>query len=158
MSKSLAIAGNDFLKSNGLRAEDTACYTVGPSMTRQEFAEDADVNNIVKRYDAHMADPTRSIREPIYYDFTVMPETLMDAMTVLQDGEKAFMTLPASVRKEFDNNPAAFVDYASDPGNVDQMREWGLAKPLPEPEKPMRVEVTNPAPAAEASPGASKAP
>ena len=103
----------------------------GPSLTRQEFAAECDINTIMQNYDAYLSDPMRSVREPLYYDFTTLPSTLIEAMDVMKAGETAFYSLPASVRKEFDNNAAAFVDFASDPGNLDQMREWGLAPLLP---------------------------
>jgi hypothetical protein len=66
----------------------------------------------------------------MYVDFTEMPTNLMDYMAFMDGAEKAFMSLPAVVRKEFDNSAVAFVDFASDPKNLDQMRGWGLAPPV----------------------------
>lgn len=146
------MAHNDFSKSNGSAREDHVTLTVGPSMTRQEFAEECDINNIMQKYDAYLSDPMKSVREPIYYDFTVMPDSLMGAMDVILQGEQAFYSLPAKVRKEFDNNAAAFVDFASDPANAEQMREWGLGAPEKVVEPPMRVEVVSAPPAPEPSP------
>lgn len=154
----LPTAVNDMRKSNGLSAKDTAMFCEGPSLTRQEFAEECDINSIMKRYDAYLSDPMRSVREPRYYDFTELPETLMDMMDVLRQGEEAFYSLPALVRKEFDNDPAAFVDFAADPTHVDQMREWGLAAPAKPADKPLEVRVVpDPAPSSGA-PGAGPRP
>lgn len=139
--RDLPVASNDFAKSNGLPRSAFETMPGGPSLTRQEFAEECDINNIMKRYDAYISDPMRSVREPVYYDFTEMPDTLMGAMEVLHRGEDAFFKLPAEVRREFDNNPAAFVDFASDPENVGQMRTWGLAPPEKAPEPPLAVRV-----------------
>lgn len=150
-----SVAYHDFYKTNG--QEHPPFVTEGPSLTRQEFAEECDINSIMARYDGYLSDPMRSIREPTYYDFTDLPQTLLESMEVLRQGEEAFFRLPALVRREFDNNPAAFVDFAANPENLETLREWGLAEPIKAPEPPMKVEVVNPAPAPANEPGAPKA-
>lgn len=109
----------------------------GPSLTRQDFAEECDINAIMERYQHTGVLPAGG--EPFYYDFTTLPTTMMESMDVMRQATDAFMTLPAKVRREFDNDPAEFVDFASNPDNVEQMREWGLAEPkkaLPVPQEP----------------------
>jgi hypothetical protein len=122
----------DFNKSNDLQV---VSFTEGPSLTRQEFAEDCDINVLMKRFENRdIGAIMRSAQEPVYYDLASAPSTLMDYMQLMQDADKAFMTLSAQVRREFDNDPVRFVDFASDPANLDQMRNWGLAPPAPAPE------------------------
>lgn len=129
-----AVAHHDFYATNG-GVHSTSFE--GASMTRQEFAEECDINALMKRYEGHdIGAIMRSTQEPRYVDFTAVPYTLLDYMQLMQEAEAAFMTLPAVVRREFDNNAHMFVDFASDPENLDQMRTWGLAppaKPAPEP-------------------------
>lgn len=148
----------DFYKTNGLDRKDTDHHPVGASMTRQEFADECDINNLMKQYEGHLANPMASLREPVYVDFTAVPSTLMETMDILHAGTDAFMSLPASVRKEFDNNAVAFVDFASNPDNIDKLRELGLAKPkpapAPEPAKP--AQVVPPAAAPPAAPDLAK--
>lgn len=103
----------------------------GPSLTRQDMAAECDINTIMATYSATGMLPAGSAGVPYYADFTAMPSDLGGALSLMQDAEDAFMTLPALVRKEFDNDPVAFVDFASDVKNVDKMREWGLAPPKP---------------------------
>jgi hypothetical protein len=129
-------ATNDFYKTNGRRAS-TVMFTEGPSMTRQEFAEECDINSIMRRYEGHVSGGPGNL-PPVagtgmYIDFAEMPDNLMDYLQKIKDAENAFMTLPAVVRKEFENDALAFVDYASNPENLDQMREWGLAPPAKSP-------------------------
>lgn len=146
----------DFYKTNGMPREAHEFHCVGPSMTRQEFAAECDINTIMAQYDKYLSDPMMSLRaaQAKYLNLDGMPETLMESMQILKDAEEAFYRLPAVVRREFENNPVAFTDYALDPNNLDQMREWGLAKPKAEEPKPMKVEVVAPG-AAAAAPGAS---
>jgi hypothetical protein len=126
-----SLAYYDFYKENG---SDTTFYCTGPSMTRQEFADDCDINNLMKKYENQdIGAIMRKVGEPVYYDFQDYPPDMMSAMAVFKSAGEAFMTLPARVRREFDNDPAMFYDFASNPENISQMREWGLARPLETP-------------------------
>jgi hypothetical protein len=146
---------DDFAVSNG---EDHSFRTVGPSLTRQEFAEECDINTIMKRYEGHGGlnglGPDPNV-VPRYVDFSEMPQDLMGFMQLQHDAEFAFMQLPAVVRREFDNDPILFCDFAADPANVDQMRSWGLAKPA-EPVKD--VPGSSQAPASKEAPAPAPAP
>ena len=115
----------------------------GPSLTRQEFAEEADINNLMARYERTGVISHQSPKTPRYVDWSEMPD-LHSALQILADAETAFMSLPAKVRAEFENDVSQFVKYAEDPENLEQMRSWGLAKPAEPPPEPMRVEVVNP--------------
>lgn len=124
---------NDFYKTNGY---DATIFDVGESLTRQEFAEECDINSLMARYEKHgtSINGLASNVAPSYIDFSSIPDTLLGYMQFMDDAQAAFMTLPAGVRREFDNSAHLFCDFASDPGNLDQMRAWGLAPPAPSPE------------------------
>lgn len=121
---------------------DTTFYPEGPSLTRQEFADECDINAIMERYERVGVVNHYSSREPKYLDLSEVPD-LHTALGVMQQAEEAFMSLPAVVRREFENRVEDFVEFASDPENLPQMRTWGLAPPEKAPEPPMRVEVVN---------------
>lgn len=150
-------ARHDFAKSNG---EDPVSVAVGPSLTRQEFLEESDINSLMKRYETY-GTSVNGLRpdaqqQGFYADFTDMPNNLLDYLGMVKDAERAFMTLPAGIRREFDNDPVSFVDYASNPANLEQMRSWGLAPPAKAPEKP--AEPVKPASGGSAPPGDNKSP
>lgn len=134
--------------------------TVGPSMTRAEFQQECDINFILKGYENGKAWPGNMPGvEPLYYDFTTVPSTLQEAMSQMQEAAAAFGSLHANVRREFDNDPVRFVEFAADPANLDQMRQWGLApaaKPpiAPEPGPGQQLAPAPGAPAAPPQPGA----
>lgn len=109
-------------------------FPEGTGKTRQEFAADCDINVIMARYEKTGVISHMSPRKPMYVDFSEMPDSLQDALSMLEEAKSSFMTLPASVRAEFENDPVSFVTFAADPKNLDQMREWGLAPPKGEPE------------------------
>lgn len=121
------------------------------SRTRQEFAPECDINTIMERYEATGVVSHVNRAEPMYLDTTIYPD-LQGAMDKFREASVAFNSLPAKVRKEFDNDPQKFIDFASDPDakhdghektNLERMREWGLAEPVKAPERPIQVEVIN---------------
>ncbi|AXH77494.1 MAG: internal scaffolding protein [Microviridae sp.] len=120
------------------------------SRTRQEFADECDINNIMDRYDATGVISHVDQRTPMYIDVSDVPD-LQSALRVLDEAQRAFMSLPAKVRKEFDNDVHEFVSFAENGENLAKMREWGLAPPEKVPDPPMRVEVVTPPPPAKAS-------
>lgn len=123
---------------------EVVAFLDGPSMTRQEFAEECDINEIMARYEKHGQWPMKpNDYVPTYVDFVGMPD-LQGAMASMDAARDAFMQLPAKVRKEFDNDAMRFVEFAQDGNNQKQLREWGLAEPEKAPEPPMRVEVVSP--------------
>ncbi|QCQ84712.1 internal scaffolding protein [Blackfly microvirus SF02] len=142
---------NDFYKSNG---SDTAYFDDTPSLTRQEFADECDINVLMARYEKTGALPEAK-GSPVYMDFTEMPDTLMGTLSMLDAAQAEFMRLPAHIRKEFDNDPVMFVDFASDPNNIDQLREWGLAKPKEAPDAEREPPPPPPPPELKAPPAGS---
>lgn len=108
--------------------------------TKQEFRDECDLNALMKRYEKTGVAPAGRVGVPQYFDASEVPD-FHSAMQIMVDAENEFMRLPASVRKQFGNDPTAFIEYATDPKNIDQMREWGLADPKKEPDAPVRVEV-----------------
>lgn len=130
----------DFYKTSGVRG-DLSKFDDGK--TRQEFAEECDINSIMARYEAGGAISHVNRAEPVYLD-TTLYHGLQESMDAFREAAASFAALPAKVRKEFENDPQKFIDYAVDPANLEQMREWGLAAPAEQEPSPVRVMVMNP--------------
>lgn len=115
-----------------------------PSLTRQEFAAECDINTLMEKYEKTglLTPQMLSSREPSYLDVSDVPD-LQSALALVRDAETAFMTLPARTRLQFENNPLKFVAFAEDPANIDQMREWNLAPPKELPPGPQEVKVVS---------------
>lgn len=104
-------------------------------MTRQEFKDECDINVMLKGYEKRWNDFLRippAWESMQFADVSQVPD-LAAALDMLHQAETAFMSLPATVRREFENDPVSFVTFAQDPANIDRLREWGLAKPKTEP-------------------------
>lgn len=114
-----------------------------PSLTRQEFAAECEINNIMKNYEATGIIPT-SYREPIYWDADQVPANLQEAMSAMMYANDLFMQLGAPIRREFEDDAVKFVEFASNPDNKAKLKEWGLTAPEKLPDAPIRVEVVAP--------------
>lgn len=110
-----------------------------PSLTKQSFAKECDINNIMKRYekDGLIAHVNRV--QGSYGDFTNPPD-YQDALNKVISAQDMFMSLPANVRARFGNDPGEFLKFVQDPGSVEEMVKMGLAVKR-EPEKPVEVVV-----------------
>lgn len=98
-------------------------------MTKQEFAEEVDINTILRRFNVTGQLP-ENVRMPTYADFTDVYDFHSAANAIAQANE-AFAEMPADVRKRFENDPAQFVAFCSDETNRDDARKLGLLVPEP---------------------------
>ncbi len=104
-----------------------------PSLTKQSFKNECDVNQIVRRYidtGGLSAQNLQNYATGEYGDFSDIPDYRTALDQVRRAGE-AFSTLPAVVRERFKNNVAGFLDFCHDPENLDELRRMGLARPAP---------------------------
>lgn len=98
-----------------------------PTLTQQQFAEETDVNRIMKHVmstgDVSALNPQD--RTEFYYDCTVY-EDYQESMNFIQDIRDDFRTLPASVRRQFNDDLDTYVQFVTDPANYDRSVELGL--------------------------------
>ena len=108
-----------------LLSEKTALRCEDKSLTHQSFKEECDINTILDRFGI-----TGELPENLEYSVnTDFAETFdfQSAQNQLIEAKNSFMALPAKVRSRFDNDPGLFVDFCSDPNNVQEMIDLGLA-------------------------------
>lgn len=101
--------------------------------TQQHMADDCDVNKIMERYEkTGLLDHVNEFQGN-YGDFTDVQDYQTSVNQVIAANE-VFMSLPAQIRAQFENNPGAFFEFVSDDENLPAMKEMGLIPPGP-PEK-----------------------
>lgn len=132
-----------------------------PSHTVQAFKDECDINKILEGYlKTGMIEHANTVQGR-YGDFTSAPDYQAACQAII-DANDMFNTLPAKIRKQFDNDPAEFLEFAQNPSNEAEMRSMGLlADTYPERDKylsSLTGEASGAAPqqqAQEASPSAS---
>lgn len=98
-----------------------------PSRTRQEFAADCDINNIMQKYRDNGTLPQLIKQNPQYGDFASVPD-YQEALNTVALANEQFEALPAHVRDRFRNSPEAFLAFAADKKNHQEMVDLGLAE------------------------------
>lgn len=101
-----------------------------PSLTQQQFAEDADINTIVRRFGLTGEMPEAFVM-PQSGDF-IDATSFEESMQLIVKAREEFMTLPADVRRRFANDPGQLIEFLEDGRNLDDARKLGLLKPPPE--------------------------
>jgi len=99
---------------------------IRPSRTQQSFRDECDINTILKRFNVTGQLPVGSV-QPQYGDFSGITD-YQSALNAVMAAQDSFLQLPAKVRAKFDNDPALFVDWASDEANKDEMKALGLLR------------------------------
>lgn len=99
-----------------------------PTLTQQSFADEVDINTIVRRFGLTGQLP-ENVRAPSFGDFEDVSD-YHTAMNAVLSAQASFQALPGHIRYDmFNNDPGRFVDFCSDPANLPKLRELGLAIP-----------------------------
>lgn len=99
-----------------------------PSRTKQAFKDECDVNLILKKYQKTQLINHVNRTQGIYGDFSNVSD-FHTATNAVMDAQLAFMDLPASIRKRFQNDPSQFIDFVSNDQNYGEAAELGLLTP-----------------------------
>lgn len=108
-----------------------------PTLTKQEFIAECDINNIIKEYSRTgvMRHISERAAQGQYMD---LPDDLdfQNSLEIVRQAQESFGSLPASVRARFENNPAKWLDFMSDPANQEEMINMGFATDTRPPKEP----------------------
>lgn len=118
-----------------------------PSKTKQEFKDDCDPTNILKKYQATGLIEHHNQYEPVYGDQTSM--TYHESKQITADAETMFNDLPSETRKHFDQDVGKFLDYVQSQENIDIL-EKGKLTPSQLTPKASQLDTSIETPAAEA--------
>lgn len=100
----------------------------GPSLTKQAFKGECDINNIMKKYEKNGLLDHLNTHNGDYGNF-IGYQDYHSSLNKILEAKEAFLTIPATVRAQFDNDPSLFMSFAQDEKNHDRMVELGLAHP-----------------------------
>lgn len=114
-------------RENGTRSVSLLCDE--PSMTKQADADSCDINKIMARYEKTGVLQHVALNPGFYADVSAVPD-YQAALAIVESADSLFASLPASIRGRFDNDPAAYLAFVSDPANRDEMEKLGLLKPV----------------------------
>lgn len=111
-----------------------------PSMTKQSFREETDINILASKYirkdveytPLQIAQQIAAVtQKPLAYGDVSNATNLNDAMNVIAEIQDAFDVLPATIRQRFDNDPLSLVGFLENPANRAEAVKLGLLEELP---------------------------
>lgn len=110
---------------NGEYIPNVVYEQITEDMTKQEFKDECDVNRIVARFEktgliTHLAKGV-----PSYADVSQMGN-YQEALNTVMAAEDWFMGLPASIRNEWNNDPAQLLDAMHDKDQHPRLIELGI--------------------------------
>lgn len=104
---------------------DVGTRNVEPSKTQQQFKDECDINNIVKRFADTGEFRHLTSKEGTYADFSQITD-YQDMLDTVIYAKNAFSSLPAEVRKRFGNDPGLLLQFLQDPNNREEGEKLGL--------------------------------
>lgn len=99
-----------------------------PTKTQQQFKDECDINNIMKRYASTGEFLHLTKKKGVYGDFSQIDD-YQGMLDKVQQAQEAFMTLPADVRTRFQNDPGSLISFLQDEKNHDEGVKLGLINP-----------------------------
>lgn len=131
------------------------------SRTKQSFRDGTRIDVILKRYATLGVDATLA---PALFEQGLARATFgvdlgkdyQQQLTAVTRVQQYFESLPSALRARFENSPAKFAQFVTDPANLEEGRKLGIFDPAPEepdvaPAAP-KVAPAAPAPSAPAAP------
>ena len=95
--------------------------------------DDCDINRIMLKYQKTGVLDHAKTYQGQYSDFSQVTGDYQEHMNAVIQANEMFMSLPSSVRKQFDNDPGEFLAFVDDPNNADEMVSLGLREAPSEP-------------------------
>ncbi len=106
-------------------------FPVGPSLTKQAFRKECDINQIMKQYKKNGLLDHLNTHQGNYGDFLNF-EDYHASLNKILEAKDAFNSIPAEIRAKFDNDPSQFMSFAQNEENHEELVKMGLSTPRKE--------------------------
>lgn len=125
--KSVPFLRDSFNYDRDAASDDSSLSVFDDSLTHQSFADECDINTIMRRFGVTGQLP-EAVRAPTYDDFTNVVDYHTACNAIAVAGE-AFDQMPAEVRARFNNDPQKFLEFCSNEDNRPEAIKLGLVVP-----------------------------
>lgn len=124
-----------------LRKEVGINFEHQTSRTQQQFADSANINEIMRKFETTGMIEWTSGGNVTYGDFSTASD-FHDQMVKVRNAEEAFAQLPAKIRARMDNDPVKFLEFLQDDENREEAEQLGLVEPVEKTQETAPVETT----------------
>lgn len=98
----------------------------GKGLTEQAHKDETDINHILADYRRTGLIKHARKHEGAYDDVTATD--FQQSMIIIAETKSMFEGLPSEVRKDFNNNPADFLNFVQNPKNEQKLSQMGILK------------------------------
>jgi len=98
-----------------------------PSMTQQQFKNQCDINQILKKFEKTGMISHLNNYKGNYADFSNIKDFQTNLNSVI-NAQSAFDALPSNIRKRFGNNPNNLIEFVQDNSNYKEALKLGLVE------------------------------
>ena len=98
------------------------------SRTKQSFSDAADINFIMKKF-AKTGQLAGDLQTGMTFGDYDNADDYHTALNKVRAAERSFAEMPAEIRARMKNDPGVFMDFVSDPENLDEGIQLGLFDP-----------------------------
>ncbi len=96
-----------------------------PSMTEQAHKDDVDIHVIMKKFKQTGIITHVNAAQGTYMDYSNNLD-YHEAQNIIADAKSLFETVPAHIRKDFQNDPQQFINFMQDPTKTKEIEAYGL--------------------------------
>jgi len=121
-------------------SEESGLYCRDNTLTQQQFKEESDINEIVRKFGLTGEVPA-GFKMPTSQDFTNAVTDYHTAANLILAADDEFMTIPPELRARFDNEPQRLIDFIADVNNREEAINLGLIPKPPGEAPPLMVRV-----------------
>lgn len=104
----------------------TGLYTGRESLVQQQFANEVDINTIIRRFGISRVMPSGAAGG-VYGDFTGIVD-YESAKAAIERAESGFLALPPDVRERFQNDPGVYLEHVDSLTDDELGPEVGVAR------------------------------
>lgn len=93
--------------------------------TKQAFADQVNINNIIAKFGKTGMISHVNGRQPFYGDVSGI-SSYEDALSIVRKADELFNGMSSSVRERFGNDPVEMIEFLQDPKNLEEARSLGM--------------------------------
>ncbi len=108
-------------------------FPKGEGRTKQSFADQCEINNIMARHQKGIAN-THINQHQAQYGFATSHD-FSESLRIVKTAQDMFDALPSNIRTRCGNDPGQFLAFVQDPENKAEMQKLGLIPENKTPEK-----------------------
>ncbi|AXL15252.1 internal scaffolding protein [Microviridae sp.] len=96
---------------------------------QRQFKDECDINTVMRKFEKSGVVTHINERSQDYIDL-IGVEDYHTSMNLIIEAQNLFDSIPAKIRRKFNNSPAYFLEFVQNPENEEELIKMGFAKAI----------------------------